>query len=201
MNEKSMPPKPKLEPLKVSWMVSPSAPFLRLVAQEGLPVHAVEVQFVAYDKRLDNDAGNQMGMVRIAESPSDFRPYDGPASKPYRQIRICFVGEAYAKVSPAFSDSQVIEEAYFDWSGVPGRWEPGEDIFEYLRRRDRLWYQTGICPNPRIYKVEGSKWLQDAISSERPGSRLNHYIILGHDMFVEILASEHRIIEGQMLDD
>ncbi len=160
------------------------------------------VQFVAYDKRLDKDSENQAsGKVRVAQPPSEFRPFDGPVSKPYRQVRVCFPGEAYAKVSPAFSDTQVIDESRFDWSQVPGRWNPGEDIFDYLRRQDRLWHQTGICPNPRIYQIEGSRWLQDVSFSDDPSPRLSHYIILGHDLFVEVIASDHIIIEGQILDE
>jgi hypothetical protein len=202
MSERPMLMIPKLKPLKVPWMLSPSVPFLQLVAQEGSPGHSVAVQFVAYDKRLEKDSENRApGKVHVARPLSEFRPFDGPVTKPYRQIRMCFPGEAYAKVSPAFSDCQVIDESCFDWSDVPGRWEPGEDIFDYMRRQDRLWHQTGICPNPRIYQIEDSHWVRDASFSGDPSPRLNHYIILGHDLFVEVIASDYIVIGGQMLDD
>jgi hypothetical protein len=203
MSEESVLKKPKPKPLQVSWMVSPSTPFLQLVAQEGMSEHTVIVQFVAYDKRFDISLENKISTkTYVAESPSEFRPSDGTINtNPYRLIRVCFPGEAYARVSPSLSDSHVIDESEFDWSDVPGRWEPGEDIFQYLKRQDQQWHQTGICPNPRIYHIEGSHWLNKVGSPADAVPRLHHYMILGHDLFIEVLAVDHLIIEGQMLDD
>jgi hypothetical protein len=193
--------KPKLKPLHVPWMVSPSVPFLRLVAQEGLSDCSVAVEFVAYDRRLDHGSENQASTaVRVVQPPSEFRPFEGMITKPYRQVRVCFRGETWARICPAVSDSQVIDESKFDWSDVPGMWEPGEDIYEYLERDRRRWHQSGVCPNPRIYQVEGSRWLYEASVSGEANPRLKQYIILGHDSFVEVLAEDHVVIEGQMLD-
>jgi hypothetical protein len=78
-------------------------------------------------------------------------------------------------MTPAYSDTQVVEESQFDWSQVPGRWRTGEDIFEYFKRERDLWEESGICPNPRAYEIFSSAWLTQTGLSRDSGKAWKHY--------------------------
>jgi hypothetical protein len=61
----------------------------------------------------------------------------------------------------AHSNSQVIDENIYDWTQVPGGWPRGEDIYAHLERDRVSWRQTGVCPDPRMYVIDNSPWLEE----------------------------------------
>jgi len=120
---------------------------------------------------------------------------------PYRAVRVHFKPGLWARISPSFSDSEVVKESIYDWTAVSGRYLPGESVKDWLQRFRETWLQTGICPDPGMYEVESSPWLQEvsAENGRRPG--LKHFLITGHDAFIEVLAEEwswttERVLEG-----
>ena len=50
------------------------------------------------------------------------------------------------------------------------------------------WKETSICPDPRIYEVENSKWLENEARAIKLGCK--HFIVLGHDNYIEVLAKD-----------
>jgi hypothetical protein len=93
---------------------------------------------------------------------------------------------------PGFADSEVVREADYDWSAV-SRPSPGSDLVEYLRLQREKWLETGICPDPGVYEVRSSNWLRE-IREETGYEWLDyhHYLILGHDVYVEVIAKGWR---------
>jgi hypothetical protein len=189
--------KPKLTPLHVPWMVSPSTPFLRLVALESASQEHTHVEFVAYNQCEDAPPSVSGTGLRVVQAPNTFQVAGAVERGPYRLLRIAFKGSVGARMYPAHSDSQVVNESVYDWTQVRGRWSPGEDIYAHLERDRVSWQHTGVCPDPRVYEVVNSPWLEEM--QLEGDQRWKHYLILGHDAFVEVIAEGHEIIEGQVL--
>jgi hypothetical protein len=191
--------KPRLVPFAVPWMVSPSAPFLRLVALEGNSAGETFVEFVAYSPPFESPphGGNSL---QIVHPPGMFRGSDASESAPYRHMRVTFQRFVSARMCPAHSDREVVEESVFDWSCVPGRWRPGESIELYLRRDRELWQTTGMCPDPLIYHTKSSPWIDSLQLQYGSSVALTHYLVLGHDAYVEVIAECHSVEYGQPLD-
>lgn len=190
---------PKLAPLKVAWQVSPSTPYLRLVAVESAAQGETYVEFVAFYKCEQTAAASWSGSaVRVVGAPPDFQSGRDAATGPYRLVRLMFKLAIAARMCPAYADSQVIEESRYDWSDVSDDYDLGEQIGDYLARRNERWLGTGICPNPRAYEVETSPWIDELARPHRP-TGWKHYMVLGHNSYVEVIAKGVVIEEGQVL--
>lgn len=102
----------------------------------------------------------------------------------YRDARIAlsFDRGLYLHFSQSYSDAEVVREADYDWTEVPTI-DP-QRIEESRHRLQSLWDETGKCPDPGVYEVENSSW-----SEEVAEQALRHYLIVGHDAYVELLAA------------
>lgn len=76
----------------------------------------------------------------------------------YQLISVKFEMLGWLRRSPQISDSEVIREAEYDWSKVPGVIRDGEGIAEWRTRFAREWGDTRLCPNPGAYIVGNSDW-------------------------------------------
>lgn len=155
-----MPDRPLLKPLPLAYMVSPSVPFLEVAASEDTAASPTVVGFFATH-------------------------IDGSSSR----ARLVFKTGLWVRLSPSYSDREVVREADYDWSAVP-QLSAGADYRETRLRRDELWRTTGVCPDPHAYEVVGSEWLaahDEPVGPDR--DRLHHYLVLGHDAYVEVLAT------------
>jgi hypothetical protein len=150
---------PRLEPLPLSWMVSPSVPFLKVSAAES-------------------DEAQTPTTVELFATYSD-----GHVSR----VRLVFRFGTWVRWSPAHADLEPVPKGDYDWSGVPEP-SPGPGFYESFLQERRRWAETGICPNPYIYEVHESLWLRKVNARETIRDRLRHYLILGHDAYVEVLA-------------
>src|SRR5262249_52922463 len=99
-----------------------------------------------------------------------------------KRIIVSFGRALRARFSPAWSDAEVIREGHFDWSAVPKL--DLEDLNKAQSEFQRSWRETGECPDSGFYEVEGSLWASD----ERARASLRHFLIVGNDAFVEVLA-------------
>ncbi len=175
--------KPRLLPVVAPWMVAASAPFLTSERSEtGQPL---SVTFVGYFKLDHLQLPDGSPKFEIVQEPPLFEPATADERHPYRLVRIIFSGGCDMRTVPAFSDGEVIEEDAYDWSCVPGDLRPGEDAMANRERRNRYWLETGTSPDPGVYEIDGSPWLAEL--GER-GRGLHHYMILGNDDYVEVLA-------------
>lgn len=187
--------KPKLSPVKVPWMISPSTPFLSLEEQqEGEPLRAT---FAGYFR--PDDQGKERNtslMPAIVESVPQFelRPLAEKAA--YRMVRVSFEDAREHRVCHAESDLEIIRENDFDWALVPIR-KQGEKILDAQRRKAEAWIRTGTCPDPRMYEVLGSPWLaQLNLANPLPW---HHYLMLGHDEYIEVVSRNWTWEPGQSI--
>lgn len=170
----------KLRPIKVPWQVSPSTPCLRLFASETSEEHT-QVTFSAHFALREKPTKiNQIGFESAA---IESNPYLSESKKTdsHSLVKVEFNRGLWSRLSPAFSDREVLNPAEFDDSLLSGS-SPQVDVQRWLADFQSSWIKTGYCPDPGIYLVEESDWCQ------RVSSKLNHYLIEGHDSYVEVLA-------------
>ena len=114
---------------------------------------------------------------------------------PYRMIRVIFDGGIKSRRCFSASDHEVIPEANYDWSEVPGSLRLDEDVVTNMARTDHYWVDTGRSPDPSYYEVRNSPWVKE-IGINDP--ELRHYIAAGQDEYFEILALGWRWEAGQL---
>lgn len=173
---------PTLLPLSVPWMVATSAPNVRIHASpDGKPT---SVTFVAYFKLAD-DGRYTPGSPVDSKNVPDFKVLDQEDHHPYHLVRINFDDGLAYRTHPAISDGEVIRESDYDWSMVPGALLPGEDALDNVRRARQFWIDHQLSPNPGIYIVDKSPWLDELKLGD---SSLKHFLILGQDEYIETIA-------------
>ncbi len=186
---------PRLIPLRVPWQVSPSTPFLSIHVSEEFEVGSTWAEFVAYFAIEDKSRVATDGRsVKLVARPNVDELDSG--SGPYQLLRVTFDSGLWVRVSPAWSDSEVVKESDYDWTSVPCGYEPGQDISVWLRHFRDTWTRESICPDPRIYEVHGSRWL-DELGQGRATAK--HILILGHDSYGEIIAEGWRWVSRGVL--
>ena len=191
--------KPQLVPLQVPWQISPSVPFLRLYVSESAADQPTQAVFIGHYKCevVKHDAAGGKSFQIVAPPPAFVQTQDNTAV-PYRLVRVLFDNAIAARMMPSFSDTEVIEEAAYDWSLVVGALKPGEGAEKFVARFADTWVRSGICPSPGIYEVLRSDWLAQFRSMAKAAA-LTHYLLLGHDAYVEVLADGCTWQEGQAL--
>ncbi len=159
--------KPKLIPFEVSWKISGASPLLRLAIAEN---EAAEVEFQAL---LRNGSEKHNHMVKLR-----------------------FELPVWSKTTPATTEEagEAILEQY-DWTLVkPGR---NTVIAEYQQEFERLWLETGLCPDPRVYEILDSPWVSNVDTGYES---YKHYMILGFYIMIEILGNKWTCEVGERID-
>jgi hypothetical protein len=182
---------PRLCVQAVPWSISASAAFLRISWRYGQLV----AEFVAYYKQFDVEDAEWGCRVEVATPPTEFAPRQDSIERPFRLVRLTFQHAFWVRVSPAFSDTQIIDEAAFDWTQVRGAYQSDEGIEEYLRRTQRPWLESGVCPNPCFYSIDNSAWMREACAHTQ--EKYHHFILLGSEEYVEVIAKSWSWLEGQ----
>ena len=174
-------------------MISPSVPYLSLQQDErGTPLSATFIAFFKLDSlRIDSLPSPT---VQIVLPPEQFIPNPLDQIAPYRMVRVTFTGGRIGRLCPSFSDLEVVREQDYDWSALPTRLLPDETTTQNLARRQALWLSTGLSPDPRMYEVRQSLWFDELGLSSRG---LKHYLLLGHDEYVEVVAEDWKWEPGQ----
>jgi len=168
--------KPRLIPVKVPWMVTPSTPFLQLHVSEDPHDKPSEVQFVGH-------------LGPLAQK-----------GKAYQLIRVILEPGVWLLMRPGHADTEPIDLSQYDLCELPQR---VSDPQEYVRRFRDQWRQTGLCPDPHMYELERSPWLEEARTRaerlppwlEKVGTgthEFKHVLISGHDYYVEVLTTGWR---------
>jgi hypothetical protein len=188
--------KPKALSLDVPWMVTTAMPTLRVqVTPDGRPLSAT---FVAYFKLADRRAPSADDELPqfVTEAPP-FQPFQNQEERPYHLVRINFDDGLAYRTTQRFSDGETVREDDYDWSAVPGVLRPGEDALGNIQRTTQFWMERGISPDARAYVVEGSPWLAQ-LGEQAKG--MQHFMILGDDDYVEVIARSASWEMGQAVD-
>ena len=120
-----------------------------------LKVHVTEsgelqcLTFVGYFKLKDRSVQTG-GSISIMNAPDEFRSvtenYDGSALE---SRWMTFFGAKSYRTRAAISDREVIAEADYDWSAVPGALRVGENaVAANIKQATGLWILTGMSPDP-----------------------------------------------------
>ena len=169
-----------LVPFKVPWMVSPSTSFLRLTASESARNGETKLSFVAtFRPRAQLAPKFRTGAAVLVVPSTGMHPNPSNLDGETQLIMLTFDSGIWSKMYPT-SDEE--EDDEYDSSAVP-QLDPRES--DSLAEFDRLWGETGLCPDPCVYEVRSSLWLRE-LNLEDKG--WNHYLIEGHDAKVEVLA-------------
>lgn len=180
--------KPRLIPVKVPWQVCPSTPFLRLTTFEsGGPTEVKLVGYFALEKQEESIRGFESALV--VGSPYDLNLSQTKKDSPFQLLKLTFEDGIWVKMSPSYADLEVIDESSYDWSALAYRYELGQDPDQWFRRFQEEWHRTSLCPNPRMYELEQSSWLEET-GAGKYGSK--HYLIMGHDAYAEVIANGWR---------
>lgn len=186
----------RLNPVKVPWQVSPSTPFLKLLAGEPHSEHPTQVVFVAnFGLRAERTPRQEVGFPSAVQAvnPHHLPSEAGKESKTHSLVRIEFREGIWARISPAFSDREVIDPREFDSAQIPYS-SPPNDVGVWLQDFQSLWMKSGNCPDPCAYTVESSQWI-----SHLGLNGFEHFLIQGHDAYVEVLARGWKWEEIQKL--
>jgi len=182
--------KQRLLPIGVPWQIIPSASFLKLLAYESPSDGPTQVSFVAhfglFEQRRSNTSTLGSESVEKAVSPheaAELERWDDAAA--YQLVRVSFERGLWIRMFPGFGDGEVLDPAVFDSSALPFQDLSPQNLEEMRRAFWQQWIASGACPDPRMYEVERSVWL-DELRLSAKGYR--HVVICGHDAFIEVAA-------------
>ena len=83
-------------------------------------------------------------------------------------------------------DPSEIEDRYDD-SAFSALYDDSSSLAERISRQ---WCDTGICPDPAFYEIVGDPWMDEVC--EGAAREAKHYMLLGHDCYVEVIATSWR---------
>jgi hypothetical protein len=99
--------------------------------------------------------------------------------------RLVFFDGAWVRFSPGYADAEVVEDSAYDWSAIYRHLTATEPFRE-------VWLRSHVCPNPRAYEVADSPWLAELGRAKMDMAPYRHFLILGHDAYVEVVAQDWR---------
>lgn len=179
MNQESAPSNQVLHPVEVPWMISPSTPYLLMTVPEDPSIGPTEVRLLAFlGTNTEGSAKSANGVsssVNIVNSP-----WLNPECKVngLQKVLLSFTNCQYVRRCPGVSDSESFDTSKFQLAGSLA-------ISPRSLDWDKYWKTTGNCPNPRVYEVANSHWLDELMY---PESGLRHFVIEGHDAYFELIA-------------
>jgi hypothetical protein len=152
---------------------------------------SISVTFIGF---FELEEGSEPSFSSVVRDPGKFVSSGVATGSRYRLIRLVFEEGQHARVLPAFSDLEVIPEQSYDWSNVPSGIQDNETAEESVARVGHLWKKTGVCPDPGMYEVRESQWLRELGLDP---AKCHHYILLGHDEYIEVIAAKFEWRPGQ----
>jgi hypothetical protein len=178
------PGKPVLIPVKAPWRISTTwGASLSVESCEDRAERPTFVEFVGAFAR--HEAKSRSGS-KPSVSIEPFLEISAPPTAPYHLVRVIFEHGCWTQLSPSVSETETVREEDYDWSALPTVMLPGETLHENLARTRKLWLASGTCPNPGMYEVQFSPWLASLGLASQP--KWKHYLLLGSDGYVEIIA-------------
>lgn len=157
---------PRLIPLDVPWMISPSTPALSFATEwvNGYNIGVIRFTgFLGEQTKLVEQHGNYVSVTVFLE---------------------CLV---FSTFYPDFSIEEKERLANYDWSRVP---EFRDSVGSLKGSTDRFhaqWRNTGICPEPAAYRIMESDLLA-RLGFEN--EHFDHYLFVGDDFNVEAVARQ-----------
>jgi hypothetical protein len=133
----------------------------------------------------------------VVQAPAEFTLNTGIGTGSYRMVRVLFFGVAESHEERVLDDVEVND--VYDWTRVNEHTQGEVDWRAAKRRFWDTWRKTGLCPDPSMYEVMGSPQLARVIRETPPRSGLHHYLLLGHETDIQVIAERWIWQEGQSL--
>ena len=173
----------RLVAVQAPWMISPSTPYLQLLASES--VDPTIVRFVAhFGLEWSSEIGKGKKYVKVG-SPYTPETQLAPPGGPFQLVRAQFNTAIASRMLPVFSEREVVNPHFYDFSGLPHRFTPGLSAEKWKLQFNNAWVKSRLCPNPRMYEVSNSAWIKELAA----GSEFKHFLLMGHDAYVEVVAT------------
>ncbi len=181
--------------MPIPWRVSPSTSFLRLITEESAGRAIVEL-CADFGPRYKAARPQADTPLIVEPPPLDIAIEHGGGQARFRWMRLRFDGVRLACLSSAATEHDVIDKSRFDSTELASaRRASGEDPVAFNDRRLREWERTNLAPDPGFYEVSGSPW----VAKSDLGAR--HFLIRGHDAYIEVVADGYTSIEVRDLPD
>lgn len=102
--------------------------------------------------------------------------------KTYKSI--CFLFSTVAELKCC---SLNFHEAFYDEYEISDLKEGGDEL--------EFWKENGYHPDSGLYQIDKSEWLKESKSKYDPQGNLalKHYLIIGNDSYVELLAQSYSL--------
>ena len=127
------------------------------------------------------ETGDAIATFEVSTLPSlDPRNSEG---HPLRVLVVFRAGQ-WVRTAPAASDSYALDRSKFSFERIETI--PTQHVTD-MEEFNRAWESEGVCPQPDFFEVLSSSWLRE-VHGER--WKLKHYLVVGHDMYLEVLARE-----------
>jgi hypothetical protein len=203
-DNEAYPPRPRLIPIPMPWLVDEKHPDVCLVTSESPDTHPTEV-YVHVAMLADGPhAGQEFqpgesmaqpgpgGVINISARPPQWGPGPVVAILP---IKITFRDAYAARLIPGENDMP------FDvWAYQPD--EPDGDFGKNLERwgqMEQRWAESDICECSGFYKVFPSSWMAELAQDEED---YHHYLLAGRYASAEVIAKGWRwerieVVEGR----
>jgi hypothetical protein len=181
-----MSPKQIMIPVQVPWMIDPATPFLRLTAAEDSSAVPTQVEFFAnFPSYSSEPAPLSESIPEVVRPPRGPRTDADPAAGSWQLLCVTFVDGIWARISPAYSDTEIVDPSRFGHSTLYLREPLAFGMAEWLQEFRESWGRNGICPDPRMYEIQKSDWLHDVLGEQE---KFKHFLLMGHDAYVEVIA-------------
>lgn len=169
---------PRLQPLCVPWQISSSTP--------NMEIHSKSVGGVNHGRIVF------LGCFGIA---TELCARHGR----FGQVAVTLDWTVGIRMYPDFSEQDTGRLTGYDWSAIPKFRDANGGFSNYVELFHAQWNFTNICPNPSVYVLEESEWTRQMGYGKDgpPQLQFNHYIFLGDDYNVEVLA---RSLEWEILE-
>jgi hypothetical protein len=161
----------QLVPIFAPWKISPSiSAFAVTMEEDGDTTVTVNVYTLSKEITLDGEC-------------VDFSLLRGDT-----RVVLTFELGLWVRTSLAYSDSKPLPPGLFNIDAQSPivnlhGFSPLED--EYWVQHKRLWINTDLCPDPGVYTVENSSWLEETGASRWS---CKHYVLEGREMWMEIIG-------------
>jgi hypothetical protein len=190
--------RPRLIPVQVPWQISASAAYLRAEFAETQSHQPIRADFVGFFRCNETGSAGHFGTsVEISKPPPPFQEAGDGSRGKYQQVQVLFDRGLWLRCSPGLSESEVIATAAYDWSDIPAALRPGETASDNVTRVRASWLSTGIAPDPRMYEVVPSSWIEQ-LGLQKSG-RWHHYLLTGSEGYIEVIAQGWKWIPGQVV--
>ena len=154
-------------PVKVPWMVSRSLSNLQVVCDSADLENPIVVRFEAF-----------FGSPGTLERDKN----------EYQKVRVTFQSGLSVNYCPKFYPTDKRRLDNFDWNEVPEFRDATGSLAGHQERFRQEWERTSHCPDPAMYEIHNSQLLK-AIELDMHGYK--HFLILGGDINVEVIAKDY----------